>query len=56
MDIKYVNSVLNQGFDVRLAVIEVSWNNIQANQNEILKIQNYAQQRNIPFDVSERIK
>jgi GTPase SAR1 family protein len=46
---QYIKSVQNQGFDVRLAVIQTSWNNIPANLNEVATIQSYAQQRNIPI-------
>jgi len=46
---QYIQSVQNQGFDVRLAVIETSWNGTPANSNELATIQSYAQQRNIPI-------
>jgi len=44
---QYIQSVQNQGFDVRIAVIETSWNNVPANSNELTTIQSFAQQRNI---------
>jgi len=46
---RYVQSVQNQGFDVRLAVIETTWNNVRADPNKLTAIQNFAQQRKIPL-------
>jgi len=46
---QYVQSVRNQGFNVRLAVIRISWNGIPANPRELINIQNYATQNNIPI-------
>ena len=46
---RYIESVQRQGFDVRLAVIETSWNNVRASSNELVTIQSYAKQRNIPI-------
>jgi GTPase SAR1 family protein len=45
---QYINSVLNQGFDVRLAVIQTNWNGTLANPAEVTAIRNFAQQRQIP--------
>jgi len=52
---QYIQSVRNQGFDVKLAVIETSWNNIQANSGDIAAIKIYAQVSNlnlIPLNAS----
>jgi len=46
---RYIQSIQNQGFDVRLAVIETGWNNVPANSRELVTIKSYAQQRNIPL-------
>jgi endo-alpha-1,4-polygalactosaminidase (GH114 family) len=46
---QYINSVLNQGFDVRLAVIQTNWNGLPANSTEVTSIHNFAQQRQIPI-------
>ena len=46
---QYVQSVENQGFDVRLAIIETKWNGEVADQNDITMIQHFARQNNIPF-------
>jgi len=46
---QYIRSVQNQGFDVRLAVIQTGWNNVSANPSELATIQNFAQQRGIPL-------
>ena len=45
---RYIQSVQNQGFDVRLAVIETSWNNVPANPNELSTIQNFARMNGLP--------
>jgi GTPase SAR1 family protein len=44
---QYVQSLQNQGFDVRLAVIETAWNGTQANPQETASIKTYAQTKNI---------
>jgi len=46
---QYVQSAKNQGFDVRLAIIQTSWNGEHTDQNDIASIQHFAQQNNIPF-------
>jgi GTPase SAR1 family protein len=44
---QYVKSVQDQGFGVRLAVIETSWNNIPADPSEMAVIKIYAQTNGI---------
>lgn len=45
----YILSVLQQGFDVRLAVIENAWDNIRVGSQEITNIQTFAANHNIPM-------
>lgn len=44
---QYIQSVQSQGFEARLAVIEISWNNVQADPSEIAAIKTYARSNNI---------
>jgi energy-coupling factor transporter ATP-binding protein EcfA2 len=46
---EYVKSVLNKGFDVRIAVIKIRWNGKQERQTKIQKLQGFAQKLNIPL-------
>jgi GTPase SAR1 family protein len=44
---QYIQSVRSQGFEVRLAVIETSWDNVQADPNELATIKTYARSNGI---------
>jgi len=46
---QYIQSVREQYFDVRLAVIQRSWNNVPADLDAITTIQGYAHEKNIPI-------
>jgi len=45
----YIKSTQNQGFDVRMAVIRTTWDNINVNSNLITAAQNFAHQNKIPI-------